>query len=289
MGHLEINAVSPIDFEKFMRVVTYNLILIFKLGHGNINSKKMAIFFSSCHFLRRIRQFFFRELLRVEETPKALIRKVLELHGMYSSALDIDNIFIVGNECLLTATGQPKWFLIQADKTYRWVAVATVPIKDMGNRCFASPQLIYNLFHKNYQTSNSLFVHIYPKSIQTSCSTHAKSASIALLNSAVPDDDLNQKLKAHFTHPKYVQIDDLIKIDDSCSFLIKSVEAPKGSKRNAGFFIEHGQSSLYQASEEASKTFSINFKLKKSVFQQHLESYEQVKDCIISIKPSGLT
>ena len=60
--------------------------------------------------------FFFREFFHVEETPKALIWKDLKLHGMYSSALDTDNIITVGNKCLFTATDQPKWFLIQAEK-----------------------------------------------------------------------------------------------------------------------------------------------------------------------------
>jgi len=60
------------------------------------------------------------------------------------------------------------------------------------------------------------------------------------------------------TLPKYVQINDLIKIDNSCSFIVKSVEVPKGGRRNAGFFLEHGQSSLFQVRGETSQTFPIN-------------------------------
>ena len=287
-GRIKTSAVSSLDFEKFLKVITYNLILIFKLRHGNFNSKKLAIFFSSCHFLRQIRQFIHKKLFCAEEIPRELIQKILQVHGKYTSDLDIDNIFIVGDECLPSATNQPKWILVQTEKMYRWVAVSALPIKNMGDRCFASPQLIYNLFLKNYQSSGSLLAHIFPETIQTCCSSHAKSASIALINSTAQDDDLNQKLKAHFTHPKYVQINDLIKIDNSCSFIVKSVEVPKGGRRNAGFFLEHGQSSLFQVRGETSQTFPINLKLRKSTCKINLETYKEVQDCIISIKPSGL-
>ena len=277
--------ISNLDVKKFLKVVTYNLILIFKLRQGNVSSKKMAIFFSSCHFLRQIRQFACKKQYRVKELPVELIQKVLEFHGKYVSAIDIDNIFIVGDQCLSSVSDEPKWILVQAEKVYRWISVVPIPIKNIGNRCFASPQLIHNLFSRNRQ--GSLVVNIFPETIQSCCSCHVKSASIALVNSTALDDDLNQKLKTHFTHSKYVQINDLVKIDDSCSFIVKSVETPSGSRKNVGFFIEHGQSSLFQVNGETSKTFSINLKLKKCKLKRNLESYQQIRDCMISIKPSG--
>ena len=278
------------DFEKLMKVVTYSLILIFKLSQGNISSKKMAIFFSGCHFVRRIRQFVFKKSAHVQETPRELIQKILEMYEVYTPDIDVGNIFIVGNEFLpAAASNQPKWFLVQAENIYRWVTIAALPIKNMGNKCFASHQLMYNLFHKSDGAKESSSVHIFPETMQTSCSGYADSAHIALVNSAAVDDDLNRKLKNHFIHSKYVQINDLVKVDDSLSFVIRSVEAPKDRSKNIGFFLEHGKSSLFQDSSRVSKTFPINFKLKKNLSMANLETCEQIQDCLLLTKPSGLS
>ncbi len=100
------------DIESVVRVVTFTLILIFRLrntGGNSLTARKMGIFFSGCHFLRQVRQYLIkRDIKEVLEIPIELLHKLLTNHKISSS--DLGNILILSHDF---GVPRPGWMLVR--------------------------------------------------------------------------------------------------------------------------------------------------------------------------------
>ena len=258
--------VSNKDIESVIKMVTYSLILVFKLRNRRITTRKMQIFLSGCHFLRQIRQFVVkRPLDQIAAVPLELIRALLELHSCRTSEIDLGNVLIFSSDFLPQANGAGSWLLVQSGvDRHRWIQAFSLPIKEAESRCLGSPQLIHNLFGPTTSAAHNLQAHLFPET--HGIISFAASARVALIS--FPDAeklDIETKLKEFFSSPKYVQQGDVVQVSERLSFIVQSVEGPiKSSKKCLGFFIQDRKTSLYQAASVNSMKIPTISKLKRS-------------------------
>ncbi len=276
------------NFESVVKVVTYSLILIFKFRDKRISSKKMQIFFSSCHFLRLVRQFVLSVDAEIHEIPTELLKKLLEKHGHMSACLDLGNTIIFESSFFTKNIQQYSWLMVQTSSgCARWVQAISLPIKKMGHKCFCTHQLYHNLFAKT--TSKPHIIQVFPETLQQSKIEWASTARISLLNSSQTNDDSSvEKLKNFFNIRKYVQIGDLIEVDNSLIFIVHSVDS-KSLKKNIGYFVENQKSSLFQIASVPCLKIPIKRKLKKNLGRLNLTSYEEIKNCTLINQPPSLS
>ena len=277
------------NLESVVKVVTYSLILIFKFRDKNINSKKMQIFFSSCHFLRRIRQFVLSVDIEINEIPTELFKNILEKHGLISAHLDLGNTIIFESDFFSEGNfKQSNWLLVQTSSgTARWVHAVSLSIKKMKQKCFCTHQLYHNLFFR--VNSKPSIIQVFPETLQQSSIDWATNARISLLNSAKASDDSSvEKLKRFFNFKKYVQVGDLIEVDSSFMFIVHSVDS-KSVKKNIGYFVENQKSSLFQLASVPSLKIPIKQKCKRNSNRLELTNFEEIKSCILPNRPPCLS
>lgn len=274
------------DVESVVKVVTYSLILIFKFRDKRINSKKMHIFFSSCHFLRLVRQFMMKTDAEIYEVPTALLKRVLQKHGCFNAHLDLGNILIFGSDFLPKVLKQPRWLLVQTPYcTARWVCAISLPIRKLHNGCFASNQLYHNLFVMKPKSP----IQIFPETLQQTSIPSAITARVSLLNSSQTSSDIVEKLKKFFNSKKYLQPGDLFQVDKGLLFKVHSIDASKSVKKNIGYFVENQKSSLFQLASIPSLQFSVTQKLKKIPTELSFSTFEEIRNCTISNRPPSLS
>lgn len=274
------------DIESFVKVVTYSLILIFKFRDKHITSKKMQIFFSSCHFLRLVRQFILAVDAEMHEIPTDLMKSILKKYGKVNAQLDLENVMIFGTDFLPKNEKLTNWLLVQTSHgTARWVCAISLPVKKMGNKCFCSYQLYQNLFHRKPKTP----IQVFPETLQQSSIPWASIARVSLLNSSQTNNDIVEKMKKFFSSIRYVQAGDLIEVDKGLMVKVESVDASKSVKKNIGYFVENQKSSLFQLASVPSLKFSVEKKLKTNPTKWNLRTYEEIESCIMSNRPPGLT
>lgn len=277
------------DINRVVKVITYSLILVFKFRDRRISSRKMQIFFSSCHFLRLVRQYLVTSNAFVNEIPLQLIQKILEAHKSYDSRIDLGNVLIFGSEFLPQTEKEFSWMLVQTSTgNTRWVCSVSLPIKKMSNQCFCSYQLYHNLCRKSAVNKS---IRIFPETLQETNSslTNASMARVALLNSMQVGDSV-KKLKKFFFFQKYVQPGDLVEVDKEMMLKIESVDGPKSLKRNIGYFIENQKSSLFQLASVPSLKFPTERKLKLNwKTLNSLSTYEEINDCTMLNRPPSFS
>ena len=286
MRALKDNHIGKMNLEKVIKVVTYALVFAFKLRHQRL-STRMQLLISGCHFLRQIRQFVSRVTAEVHECPLELMKRVLKYHGALEPNIDFGNLLVCGSEFFPKFLKNFRWGLVEADVT-RWVLIISLPIKGMGNKCFGSQQLIFNLFGRASK-NKQLIALLYPETLREICSSNATVARIALINSQSSNSDVSNKLKEYFSISRYVQVDDLISVDDNTTVLIKSIEFPQSKPKNLGFLVEQGITTLYKVTSISSLRLPFYFKLKNNQSTGPFDCYDQIINCFIPCKPYGLS
>jgi hypothetical protein len=274
------------NIKNFVKVVTYSLILIFKFRHNkHITSKKMQIFFSSCHFLRLVRQFVLAVDAEIHEIPTDLLKNIMKKRGKFDAQLDFENVMIFGTDFLPKNEKLNNWLLVQ---TYhgnaRWVCAISLPVKKMANKCFCSYQLYHNLFERKPKKS----IQVFPETLQQGSIPWASIARVSLLNSSQTNNDIVEKMKKFFSSKRYVQAGDLIEVDKGLIFKVDSVDASKSVKKNIGYFVENQKSSLFQLTSIPSLQFSIERKLKTNLTKLNLITYEEIENCTLPNRPPSL-
>jgi hypothetical protein len=246
----------------------------------------MQIFFSSCHFLRLVRQFILAVDAEMHEIPTDLMKSILKKYGKVNAQLDLENVMIFGTDFLPKNEKLTNWLLVQTSYgTARWVCAISLPIKKMGNKCFCSYQLYHNLFNRKPKTP----IQVFPETLQQSSIPWASIARVSLLNSSQTNNDIVEKMKKFFSSIRYVQAGDLIEVDKGLIFKVDSVDASKSVKKNIGYFVENQKSSLFQLASVPSLKFSVEKKLKTNPTKWNLRTYEEIESCTMPNRPPGLT
>ena len=258
----------------------------------------MQFFFSGYHFLRQLRKFALEIKVNLIEVPEDLMKMLIQTDAKCSHSdhyhLDLGNTIIVGKSHQLLPKG---WLCVKTDYATRLAFLLQLPIR-MKNSCFASSQLIQNLFPKHHAINNKssgTIINIFPEAvIEPSAFVCASSMKLALLNNNQPisNDDVNEKLKNYFSIPKYIQVNDVVKVDNHLSFVVRSLSTEASKKQNnLGFFVDTTTSVYQQISSQPSLKIFSTVKMKSNVMKLKLESFQDLQtilDSIISTIPSGL-
>ena len=283
-----MKSIRRLSVESLLKVVAYTLIFAFKLRHRRLSAKKLQIFFAGCHFLRQVRQFAVHKTAVIEEISSELMSQVLKSHGYVDNCLDCGNILLCSSEFLPELWKSPSgWVLAQWYET-RWIKTIPLPIRGMGNKCFANQQLIHNFVGNRPFNPKEAFVQIFPETFNQLPSCLAQTAHVAVANAPIVEGDVDTLLKSYFASPKYVQDNDLLQLNGNTCCKVKVITLP-GERKNVGFFIEHGKTSLYEVNNESMLRPSINVKLKNSQVKRHFDSYEQIVSCLVPQRPYGLS
>lgn len=274
---------DSLSLENSVKLLTFSLIIIFKLRNQRITSRKMHVFFTACHFLRTIRRFVVKLTADFQNVPVELIEDILNKHNVCSN--DLYNTLLCGPE-LLSTNQTSSWMLVRTpDKqTSRWVFLVVLPIKKMGRNVLGNQTLQFNLFREE----GAKTLNIFP---ETACPfeiPYATSVTIALTASSDLKQDANEKLKKFFEVPKYVQEDDYVNLCDSSAFIVKSIKTSGKAKKNAGYFIQIEKSSLFQVESEPALKPPVICKLRKNQHRHILDSYDDIMGSTIQMEPYGL-
>lgn len=264
--------------ERILKVVTYTLIVVFKLRHRRLSANKMQIFFSACHFLRRVRQLVVHTGVELHETPRTLVRTILRRHGALRPDLDCGNLLICGPELLPSASKDPKWVLVGSKTATRWVAVVALPVLGMKNHCFADRQLIHNL--------GGSAIRLHPETLRERCGSHTTRAEVV---STIADSEGDLLLEDWFTIPRYVQVGDLVLLGQGRAFAVRHLATSPSSPKSPGLFVVKGITSLYcTGGAGPGPVPGRTMKLRHGTGRSPLDSFERISDCVISHQPKGL-
>jgi len=288
---------STLELFSLVNVVKYSLILIFfnnKIDNRRVAAKRVQFFLGGCHFLKQARRFLMKSNFQLVEVPEDIMKKLLNNDHIRSLQLDLGNIVIFGKDGLLPKSANLCWLLVknaeQSKTHWRLMFAVQLPILNMENYCFASSQLINNLFLKRH-TTKSLIISVFPEAtVGQSGVFCASSMKLALLNSSQSsNEEINEKLKQFFSFPRYVQINDVVQVDNQFSFVVKSVkEAAETHKNNLGFLVDKSSSVYQQPSNLPMLKIFSNVKMKSNMDNVKLESLQDILNAITSVQPPGL-
>ena len=288
---------STLELISLVNVVKYSLILIFfnnKIGNRRIDDKRIQFFLAGCHFLKQARRFLMKINFQLVEVPEDIMKKLLNNDQIRSLQLDLGNVVIFGKDGLLPKFANLCWLLVKTaeqSNAHRLVFAVQLPILNMENNCFASSQLINNLFLKRHTTKSSI-ISVFPEATvgQSGVVFCACSMKLALLNSSqTSNEEINEKLKQFFSFPRYVQINDVVQVDNQFSFVVKSVEAAaERHKNNLGFLVDTSSSVYQQSSNLPMFKIFYNVKMKSNMENVKLESFQDIFNAITSLQPPGL-
>lgn len=277
-----MSRMKSLSLEQSVKLLTFCLIIVFKLRKKQVTSKKMRLFFSACHFLRTIRRFVVKLTAEFQSVPTDLMRDILNEHKIFS-VLDLHNTLICGSD-FITTVETPSWMLVQTldKKTSRWICLVSLPIKRIGRNILGSPTLQFNLFKE----AECKTLNIFPEAVCPFGIPYASSVTIALTASSDLKEDINIKLKKFFKVPKYLQEGDYIELDSSSALLVKSIKA---SVRNIGYLVQTEESSLYQVESEHTLKPPVIRKLRNNQLKAKFDSYENIVESLVTLEPLGLS
>ena len=279
---------ESLNLDKSVKLLTFCIIIVFRLRSKSVTTKKMQAFFSACHFLRTIRRFLVKLTADFHSVPVDLLQEILDRHKIYAT-IDLQNALICGTNILTPPVQTPGWMLVQTPNKQicRWVYIVSLPIKRMGRNVIGSNNLRFNLFREEETKT----LHIFPETVCSVGIPYASTIKIAVTASSDPQRDVTTKLKKFFESSKYVQENDYVNVDDSTDFVVKSIEATpnKTQQTNAGYLIRTDKSSLFQLVNEPVFKPHVSCKLKNNRLKSNLDSYENITGSVLATEPYSLS
>ena len=274
------------------RVVSYCLIVIFRLNCGPVSRSKMQAFLFGCHFFRQIVQFIKSVDVELHEISTELVDKLIAHHCCHDGNVGAGNLLICSSSFLGQTLSSPMWILSQGEAN-RWLPIIAVPFSGAGNKCFAGQQLLHNLAPKKLAEGEPLNVKLFPETICLSCSTFANTVHIAFVSSqssglSTASFQLDAFLKEYFTLPKYVQAGDLIEIEDGAAIFIEDVIGNISNKKNLGYMVQHDKTTFLQVTNKPMLKCAVRVKLKRCTSYNCFNSFHDIMKYQTPLQPGGL-